>query len=202
MSLIGYQVRRMREAFWGRDNAVMRQLVKSGRVVLGAGTYGVPSIHVFPHDESRLVVGSYSSLGGTYLLGGQHAITHVTTYPLRINWKLDGAGHDGMPAVRGDIVIGSDVWTGYGSWILSGVTIGHGAVVATNAVVTKDVPPYAIVGGNPAKVIKYRHTEEQRAALLEIRWWDWPEEKVRAAVPYLAADDVDAFIAYARGLSD
>jgi acetyltransferase-like isoleucine patch superfamily enzyme len=201
VSLIGYQLRRLREAFWGRDNAVMRQLVKSGRVVLGAGTYGVPSIYVFPHDESRLIVGSYSSLGGTYLLGGQHATTHVTTYPLRINWKLDGAGQDGMPAVRGDIIVGSDVWTGYGSWILSGVTIGHGAVVATNAVVTKDVPPYAIVGGNPAKVIKYRHTEEQRAALLEIAWWDWPEEKVRAAVPWLAADDIDAFIAYARGLS-
>ncbi len=200
MSFIGYQLRRMREGFWGRDTAVMRQLVRKGRVVLGPGTYGVPSIHVFPHDESRLLVGSYSSLGGTYLLGGQHAITHVTTYPLRINFKLDGAGQDGMPAVRGDIVVGSDVWTGYGSWILSGVTIGDGAVVATNAVVTKDVPPYAIVGGNPAKVIKYRHTEEQREALLRIRWWDWPEAEIRAAVPYLAAHDIDAFIEHARSI--
>lgn len=196
--IIMFQWRRLRDVWWGTDEAVMRRLMKAGRVVYGAQSYGVPTIQVFPHDESRLIVGNYCSIGGTYLLGGQHAITHVTTWPLRINWGLEGAGTDGMPAVRGDIVVGSDVWTGYGSWILSGITIGHGAVVATNAVVTKDVPPYAIVGGNPAKIIRYRHTEEQREALLDIRWWDWPEDEIRAAVPYLANDDIDAFITYAR----
>ena len=120
---------------------------RQGRVVVGRGTYGLPAIHTFVHDESRLLIGNYSSIGGTYLLGGQHAIDHVTTYPLRINMKLEGAGHDGNPMPRGDTVIGSDVWTGYGCWILSGVTIGDGAVVATGSVVTKDVPPFAIVGG-------------------------------------------------------
>lgn len=198
MSIIGYQLRRTRNAWWGRDEAVLRRLRRIGRVVYGTGSYGTPTIHAFDHDPTRLLVGNYCSIGGSYLLGGQHPIEHVTTYPLRINLRLEGAGTDGNPAPRGDIVVGSDVWTGYGSWILSGVTIGDGAVVATGAVVTKDVPPYAIVGGVPAKVIKYRHAEEQRAALLDIRWWDWPAEEVRAAVPFLASKDIDAFIAHAR----
>jgi acetyltransferase-like isoleucine patch superfamily enzyme len=193
-----HQVRRFLNPWRTEDEAVYNRLTKKGRVVYGANSYGIPAIREFVHDESKLIVGSYCSIGGTYLLGGQHAITHVTTYPLRINFGLEGAGKDGMPAIRGDIVVGSDVWTGYGSWILSGVTIGHGAVVATGSVVTKDVPPYAIVGGIPAKIIKYRHSEEQRTALLEIKWWDWPEAEVRKAVPYLASDNIDAFIAYAR----
>jgi carbonic anhydrase/acetyltransferase-like protein (isoleucine patch superfamily) len=111
---------------------------------------------------------------------------------------MEGAGKDGNPAIRGDILIGSDVWVTFGSYVLSGVTIGDGAVVATGSVVTKDVPPYAIVGGNPAKLIRLRHSEEQIAELLEIRWWDWPEEEIRKAVPYLASEDVDAFIEYAH----
>ncbi|HEV7206730.1 MAG TPA: CatB-related O-acetyltransferase [Jatrophihabitans sp.] len=198
MSAIGFQLRRLRNAWWGNDLSVLRRLQRQGRVAYGTGTYGVPTIHTFDHDATRLIVGNWCSIGGTYLLGGQHAIDHVTTYPMRINLGMEGAGTDGSPASRGDIVLGSDVWTGYGCWIMSGVTIGHGAVVATGAVVTKDVPPFAVVGGTPAKIIRYRHTEEQRAALLEIGWWDWPEDEVRAAVPLLAAQDIDAFIEHAR----
>jgi hypothetical protein len=159
----------------------------------------VPTVWTFPYEEqTRLIIGPYSAVGGTHLLGGQHAIKHVASYPFRINWQLPGAGEDGSPAVRGDIVIGSDVWVTFGSYVLSGVNIGHGAVVATGAVISKDVPPYAIVGGNPQRIIKYRFSEEQIAALLEIKWWDWPEEEVREAVPYLAHEDVDRFIEYAR----
>ena len=198
MSIIKYQLRRARDGWWGRDEAVLRRLRKDGRVVYGQGSYGVPTIHTFVYDPTRLIVGNYCSVAGNYLLGGQHAIDHVTTYPLRINLGLEGAGSDGSPTPRGDIVLGSDVWTGYGTWILGGVTIGHGAVVATGAVVTKDVPPYAIVGGTPARVLKYRHTEQQREALLDIRWWDWAESDVLEAVPKLANNDIDAFIDYAR----
>ncbi len=199
VSLIKYQLNRARNVWWGRDEAVLRRLQRKGRVVYGTGTYGVPRIHDFPHSRTRLVVGNWSSIAGEYLLGGQHGIEQVTTYPLRINLGLPGAGEDGVPAQRGDIRVGSDVWTAYGAWIQGGVTIGDGAVVATGAVVTKDVPPFTIVGGVPADVIKLRHTEEQREALLDIRWWDWPEEEVVAAVPYLASTNIDAFIEYARG---
>jgi hypothetical protein len=122
----------------------------------------------------------------------------VTTYPVRINMGLDG-NHDDWPVPTGDTIVGSDVWTCEHSLILPGVTIGDGAVVAGGAVVTKDVPPYAIVGGNPAEVIRYRFDERQREALLKIRWWDWPDDKVRDAAPYLESEDIDAFIAYARG---
>jgi hypothetical protein len=109
--------------------------------------------------------------------------------------------YDDYPVPMGDTVVGNDVWTTENCLIMSGVKIGDGAIVAAGSVVTRDVPPYAIVGGNPAKLIRFRFTEEQIAALLEIRWWDWPEDRVRAAVPYFESEDVDAFIAYARGQS-
>jgi acetyltransferase-like isoleucine patch superfamily enzyme len=198
LGLAKFQLNRARNVWWGRDEAVLRRLQRQGKVVYGTGTYGIPTIHDFPYSTTRLIVGNFCSIAGHYLLGGQHSVEHVTTYPMRINYGLPGAGEDGVPVPRDDIRVGSDCWTTYGTWIQGGVTIGDGAVVATGAVVTKDVPPFAIVGGVPARVIDYRHTEEQREALLEIRWWDWPEEEVRAAIPHLASTDVDAFIEYAR----
>jgi acetyltransferase-like isoleucine patch superfamily enzyme len=196
--LAGFTYRRAGEIYFGRDLAVVRRLTKEGRVTYGTGTYGVPTIHTFIHDDTCLRVGNYSCIGSSIMLGGEHAADRVTTYPHRIMLGMDGAGHDGFPVHTGDTVIGSDVWTGYGSMILSGVHIGDGALVAAGAMVHKDVPPYAVVGGNPAKIIKYRFSEEQIAALLEIRWWDWTEDAVRAAVPLLASKDIDEFIAYAR----
>jgi acetyltransferase-like isoleucine patch superfamily enzyme len=194
-----WQLDRLRNAWWGSDVRQLKRLERQGRLVRGVGTYGHPTIWTFFYEEhTKLTIGKYSAVGGTHLLGGQHAVRHVASFPLRIHWNMPGAGKDGNPAMRGDIVIGSDVWVCFGSYVLSGVTIGDGAVVGTGAVVTKDVPPYAIVGGNPAEIIRYRHTPEQIEALLEIKWWDWPEEEIKEAVPYLASEDVDAFIAYAR----
>jgi hypothetical protein len=186
------------EGIIGKDLAVLRRLQREGRVTLGPGTYGVPPILTFMLDKTCLHVGSYSSLGALMMLGGKHPSDRVTTYPHRIWMGMEGAGEDGFPTPTGDTIVGSDVWLCYEALILSGLTIGDGAIVAAGAVVTKDVPAYAIVGGNPARLIRYRYPEEQREALLDIRWWDWPEHEIRDAVPLLAGDDVDAFIEYAR----
>ncbi len=190
--------RRVPELYYGRDEAVLRRLRRQGRVTYGAWSYGVPTIHTFVHDTTCLRVGNYSSIGSVIMLGGEHAADRVTTFPHRIWMGMEGAGEDGFPEKTGDTVIGSDVWACYGSMVLSGVHIGDGAIVAGGAMVTRDVPPYAVVGGNPARIIRYRFSPEQIAALLVIRWWDWPEHEVRAAVPLLAGPDIDAFIEFAR----
>lgn len=186
----------------GPDNYQWNRLVKAGRITTGPQTYGIPAVLSYMLGTERLVVGNYSSLGGTYLLGGKHSTTNVTTYPHRINFGMEGYGTDGYPTFVGDTHVGSDVWTCAGSFMMSGITIGDGAIVAAGSVVVKDVPPYAIVGGNPAQVIGYRFTEEQREALLDIRWWDWPVEQVREAVPLLAQPDIDMFIEWARARAD
>lgn len=196
-NVLVFQAWRLRDLWWGPE-AVVRRLKRRGRIVYGNRTYGLPTVYTFVHDETKLLVGNYTAVGGSFLLGGVHRADHVTSFPLRIYLGMEGAGEDGVPGKRGDIVLGSDVWTGFGCWVMPGVTIGDGAVVATGSVVTKDVPPYAIVGGSPARVLKYRHTPEQIEALLDIKWWDWPDAEVEAAVPYLASEDVDAFIEYAR----
>lgn len=185
-------------ALIGEEIAEMRRLQKAGRVVLGSWSYGRPRIVTDVHGRERLIVGNYSGLDGTWILGMDHGARRVSWYPHRIHFAMEG-NYDDYPVPTGDTIVGSDVWTMENCLILAGVKIGDGAFVAAGAVVTKDVPPYAIVGGNPAKLIRYRFSEEQIAALLEIRWWDWPEDQVRAAVPYLESEDIDAFIEYARG---
>ncbi|MGL9729055.1 virginiamycin A acetyltransferase [Enterococcus sp. DIV0756] len=92
---------------------------------------------------------------------------------------------------KGDIIIGNDVWIGYEATILSGVTIGDGAIIGAKAVVTKDVPAYSVVGGVPAKKIKHRFDSETIQKLQQLKWWDWPDEKIRQAIPYLKNGQID-----------
>jgi acetyltransferase-like isoleucine patch superfamily enzyme len=193
-------LRRAHDAVLEPHYAQQRRLLKSGRMTIGQHTYGIPVIKTYDLDSTRLVVGSYSALSeeSIVMLGGEHAADRVTTFPLRMRLKLPGAGEDGIPVPTGDTVIGSDVWLTMRTFVRSGVTIGDGAIVASGAVVNKDVPPFAIVGGNPAKVIRYRFSPEQIEALLEIRWWDWPDDLVVEATPLLSGTDIDAFIDWAR----
>lgn len=195
-----YALRRLLDSLEGPNEANWRRLKKAGRVVHGPGYYSIPIVKHYIHDETKLLIGNYSCISETaiVMLGGEHAIDWTSTYPFRIQLGLPGAGQDGMPRKTADTRIGSEVWVGQRAFIRSGVKIGDGAVIAANAVVTKDVPPFAIVGGNPGKVIRFRHTEQDREALLDIRWWDWPAEEIRRAAPLLSSPDVAAFIDYAR----
>jgi acetyltransferase-like isoleucine patch superfamily enzyme len=193
-------IRRVQDVWVGPERAQMMRLTKAGRMEYGAYSIGIPTVKAYAFDPARLTIGRYSSLSETsvVMIGGEHAIDRVTTFPHRIQWGLPGAGEDGIPLRRGDTVIGSDVWLCQRSFVRGGISIGHGAVVGAGAIVTRSVPPFAIVAGNPAKVVRYRFAEEQIAALLEIAWWDWPKAEVLAAVPYLQDTDIDKFIAYAR----
>jgi acetyltransferase-like isoleucine patch superfamily enzyme len=158
------------------------------------GTYGTPLILTYA-GPGKVTIGNYCSIADEVVFhaGGEHHPKWVTTSPLTYT--------PGAPVVWArpvDISIGSDVWIGYRALILGGVTIGHGAVIGAGAVVRKDVPPFAVVGGVPARVNHYRFAPEQIAALLEIRWWDWPEDKVLRYAKLLCSPDVDGFIAAAR----
>jgi len=155
---------------------------------IGKHTYGRPQIISFAGDNGTITIGKYCSIARKVKIfaGGNHRIDWVSTYPFRIVFNFPGKYEDGNPKSNGPVKIGNDVWLAHGSTIMSGTTVGDGAVVATNALVFKDVPPYAIVGGNPAEVIEYRFAEREIAALLAIRWWDWEEEKVLANSNYSA----------------
>jgi acetyltransferase-like isoleucine patch superfamily enzyme len=196
----GIAARSEKYAVWQKlveDDAVEREAYSSERLRMGRGSYGDPKVATFPGDTSRVTVGSYCSIALDVVLmdGGNHHTEWISTYPFRTMLGMPGAYEDGHPVSRGDIVIGSDVWIGRGARVMSGVTIGSGAVVGAYSVVTRDVRPYAIVVGQPARELRRRFGDAQVDALLDIAWWDWPEAKIREAVPELSSGEVDAFIA-------
>lgn len=173
-------------------------LNKYPRVILGTATYGLPIIH--DHGEgATLQIGAFCSIAGNVqiFLGAYHRSDWVSTYPFPA--FFEEASHiRGFEVSRGNVTIGSDVWLCANCTVLSGVTIGHGAVIGTGAIVTKDVEPYAIVAGNPARTVRYRFDEATRATLLETAWWNWPLAEIKSAMELLCSDQVQQLIAYAK----
>jgi hypothetical protein len=143
-----------------------------------------------------VVIGSFCAIAHEVEFmpgGGHHYPKRVTTFSPE---QIDPDRYVYEPGeAKGDIVVGHDVWIGYGAMVLSGVRIGNGAVIGARAVVASDVRPYAIVAGNPAQEVGRRFSDEQIEALERIRWWDWPLEKIKASLPLLASERVDEFIA-------
>jgi acetyltransferase-like isoleucine patch superfamily enzyme len=133
-------------------------------------------------------------------IGGNHRCDWVTTYPFGHVFKETFTTFDGKgcPTSNGNVIIGNDVWIGNNATIMSGITVGDGSVIATNSHVVNNVEPYSIVGGNPAKLIKYRFTPEQISKLLEIKWWDWSVEKINKFCPLLSTENIDEFIKQAE----
>jgi virginiamycin A acetyltransferase len=152
-------------------------------------------LYHFDFTGDRLIIGKFCSIAAEVrfiMNGGSHPTTWLTTYP----FPIFGHGWESaMPAEwpnKGDTVVGNDVWMGYSALVMPGVTIGDGAIIATASVVTKNVPPYAIVGGNPASVLRYRFDEETIRRLLSLKWWDWDVAKISQYVGALCAGDVAA----------
>ncbi|WP_309503819.1 MULTISPECIES: CatB-related O-acetyltransferase [Sphingomonas] len=161
---------------------------------IGRGTYGVPRIFRYPHD-ARLKIGAFTSIASDVgiFLGGNHHPEWVSTYPFGAMWREHD--HPEQPASRGDVVIGNDVWIGRGAMIMSGVTIGDGAVIGAGSVIARDVPAYTIAVGNPARNVRQRFAPEIVGKLLAIRWWDWPDERIRRAAGLMQSPDIERFIA-------
>ena len=155
-------------------------------------------LYHYPVNGDRLKIGKFCSLacGAKFLFtSGNHSMQSLSTYTFPIfyeEWGLDAKDIRSAWDNKGDIVIGNDVWIDYEAVILSGVTVGDGAIVGARAVVTKDVPPYTIVAGVPAHPIRKRFDEEVIAKLQALRWWDWDEEKIKRCIPAIQSGDIDA----------
>lgn len=160
-------------------------------------------------NRDKLLVGRFCSIGcGARFLfnSANHTLGSLSTYPFPIfwgeQWGIDKSEVASAWDNKGDIVVGNDVWIGYEAVIMAGVHIGDGAVVATRAVVTRDVPPYAVVGGVPAKVIKYRFEADTVKRLLALQWWNWPCERIRRALPLIRSGAVAELMLFAENEVD
>ncbi|WP_262269054.1 MULTISPECIES: type B chloramphenicol O-acetyltransferase [Microvirga] len=146
-------------------------------------------------EVDKLIIGSFCSIatGATFMMHGNqgHRRDWISTFPF---FYMNGDEAFGAPQdpflPAGDTVVGSDVWIGAEAMIMPGVRIGHGAIVGSRAVVTRDVEPYAIVVGNPARMTRKRFCDDEIAMLLEMAWWDWPLERIREAIPFLCGGDI------------
>lgn len=156
-------------------------------------------LYHYPINQDKLIIGKFCSIacGAKFLFNSaNHNLSSLSTYPFPIffeEWDLDAKDVTDAWDNKGDIVIGNDVWIGYEAVILAGVTIGDGAVIRTRAVVTKDVPPYTIVGGVPAKSIRKRFPEGTIELLLKLKWWDWTEERIRQHLSEIQSGNVEHF---------
>jgi len=171
-----------RHPFYMKDNK------KYKKISIGEYTYGNPNIFALPNQVS---IGKFVSIAsGVSIYGGsEHHHNWGTTYPFDAKFNTKDCTHS-----KGDVKIGNDVWIADGALILSGVTIGDGAVIGARAVVTKDVKPYEIVGGNPSKHIKFRFSQEQIEQLLIIKWWNWDIERIKENFDLLLNENIDEFI--------
>ncbi|SEW00459.1 CatB-related O-acetyltransferase [[Clostridium] fimetarium] len=154
-------------------------------------------LYHYPINHDRLVIGKFCSIAcGTRFLfnSANHSKSSLSTYPFPLffeEWDLKRSDVTDAWDNKGDIIIGNDVWIGYEAVIMAGVTIGDGAIIGTRAVVTKDIPPYTIVGGVPAKPIRKRFSDEIISALLERQWWDWSIEKIAQNIGAIKAGCIE-----------
>lgn len=183
----------------------LKNIIKNPNIVVGDYTYYDDFEDVANFEKNvkyhfdfvgdQLIIGKFCMIasGVTFIMNGaNHLGKSISAYPFAIfgkDWQhaMDGKTYP----TKGNTVIGNDVWIGFNATIMPGINIGDGAIIASNATVTKDVPPYAVVGGNPAKVIRKRFSDEGITKLLELKWWNWPIEKITANVHHLTGEHLD-----------
>lgn len=177
------------------DKSVLRFMQNNPsykKYLVGKGTYGFPKIYDW-NDDNNLKIGNYCSIGDSVsiLLGGEHYSNYVTTYPF---YSFENSSSLKDRKSKGSVIIGNDVWIGNNVTILSGVKIGNGAIIGAGSIVTKNIEDYAIVGGNPAKLIRKRFTDEQVLKLNLISWWNWNENKINQNINDIVSVDIEQFI--------
>ncbi len=188
------------ETIWGFEWMSSTPVIDVGR-----WTYSTDgSISVAFSPPKSIKIGNFCAIADhvSIWIHSDHRSDWISTFPFAVcGWSEVSNIHDTTRS-KGNVVIGNDVWIGSGVLILSGVTIGDGAVIGARSVVTKDVPPYAIAAGNPARIKKYRFDERTIQKLLAITWWNWPDSEIRPISPLLMSSNIDEFIEYceAKGL--
>lgn len=147
-------------------------------------------------DNASVRIGNFCSIADDVIItiGGTHSLDWVSTFPFRARFRQEGAYIDGTPRAERDVEIGNDVYIGRGARLLAGVNIGDGAVVGAYSVVIRDVRPYAVVAGNPARELRRRFSDVYVDALLAIAWWNWTDDEILDALPLLSAPRVGEFV--------
>jgi acetyltransferase-like isoleucine patch superfamily enzyme len=172
-----------------------KDVLKGEDFDIGEYTYVMETLIVLKIPGKKLRIGKFCSIaaGVVIQLAADHKMNYVTTYPfsnLVDAWPEAKHFDVGQPVSKGDVIIGNDVWIGYRAILLSGVNIGDGAVVGAGAVVTKDVEPYSVVAGNPARLIGKRFDDQTISKLLQTKWWDWPIDKIKRHIGVICSSDV------------
>ena len=187
----------------------VKNTVNNPKIIIGDYTYYDDSedsenfernvLYHYPFSKDRLIIGKFCALakGVKFIMNGaNHQVSGFSSYPFFIfgnGWEKVTPQDNELP-FKGDTIVGNDVWIGYESIIMPGVTIGDGAIVAAKSVVVKDVPAYSVIGGNPAQVIKRRFSQNIVDRLLEISWWNWKIEKITANLDKIVAADINALL--------
>ena len=191
-----------------KTSCFIKNVITAPNIIVGDYTYYDDSVAPtefeknnvlfnYPEFGDKLIIGKFCSIasGTKFIMGSaNHRLGSVTTYSFNVfggSWQENTPDHMSQLPFKGDIVIGNDVWIGRESIIMPGVKIGDGAIIAAYSVVTKDVEPYSVVGGNPARFIKKRFNDELIELLLEFKWWDLPPEKLVTVLPLLCDFDLE-----------
>ncbi|HGM3508279.1 TPA: CatB-related O-acetyltransferase [Clostridioides difficile] len=188
-------------------NVITRENIEVGDYTIYNDFYNDPRdfeknnvLYHYPINNDKLIIGKFCSIAcnAKFLMtSGNHTMKSQSTYTFPIfyeEWGLDVNHITDAWDNKGNIIIGNDVWIGYDAIIMSGVHIGDGAIIGTRAIVTNDVPPYSIVGGIPAKIIKKRFSNDTISKLLEIKWWDWSSKKIQSNIQHIKSGSIDKLV--------